>query len=77
MDDTTQARVRRFRLTPGHLILGLLLAECLLWLSDRLGWPAWHKGYAVLTCVAAVLDALSISVNVRFGAAGHGGIADR
>ena len=23
-------------------------------LSDRLAWPAWHKGYAVLTCVAVV-----------------------
>ena len=26
----------------------------LLWLSHRLGCPAWHKGYAVVTCVATV-----------------------
>jgi hypothetical protein len=45
---------RWFRLTPGRLIAGLLLAECLFWLSNRLGWPAWHKGYAVLTGVASV-----------------------
>jgi hypothetical protein len=36
------------------LIVGLLVAECLLWLSDRLGWPAWHEGYAVLAGVASV-----------------------
>jgi hypothetical protein len=45
---------RWIRLTPGRLIAGLLIAECLLWLSNRLGWPAWHKGYAVLTGVASV-----------------------
>ncbi len=33
-------------------MLLLLVVECLLWLSDRLGWPAWHKGYAVLAAVA-------------------------
>ena len=32
----------------------LLLAEVLLWLSNWLGWPAWHKGYAVLVGVAIV-----------------------
>ena len=26
----------------------------LLWLSERFGWLGWHKGYAVLTCVAVV-----------------------
>jgi hypothetical protein len=30
----------------------LLVVECLLWLSERLG-AGWHKGYAVLTAVAA------------------------
>ncbi len=39
---------RWYRLTPDRLVLLLLVVECLLWLSDRLGWPAWHKGYAVL-----------------------------
>ena len=36
------------------LILGLLVVECLLWLSERFQWPTWHKGYAVLTAVAVV-----------------------
>jgi hypothetical protein len=43
-----------FPLTPDRLILSLLLAEVLLFLSNWLAWPAWHKGYAVLTCVAMV-----------------------
>jgi hypothetical protein len=46
--------VRWFHLTPDRLILGLLAIEGLLWLSARLGWPVWHKGYAVLTAVASV-----------------------
>jgi hypothetical protein len=54
MNDPTQARVRRFHLTPGRFVLLLLAAEVLLWLSERFGWLGWHKGYAVLTCVAVV-----------------------
>ena len=27
--------------TPDRLILSLPVAEALLWLSDRPGWPAW------------------------------------
>jgi hypothetical protein len=45
-------RPRWYRLTPGRLIFGLLTAECMLWLSDRLEWPAWQKGHAVLSCIA-------------------------
>jgi len=45
---------RWFHVTPDRVILGLLIVEGLLWLSNRLGWPAWQKGYAVLTAVAAV-----------------------
>jgi hypothetical protein len=45
---------RWFHLTPDRLILALLVVEGLLWLSDRLGWPVWHKGYAVLAALAAV-----------------------
>ncbi|MGD0900737.1 MAG: hypothetical protein ABR915_23135 [Thermoguttaceae bacterium] len=45
---------RRLRLTPDRCVLSLLAAEALLGLSDRLGWPAWHKGYAVLAAVASV-----------------------
>jgi hypothetical protein len=43
-----------FRLAPGRLILALLAAEALLWLSERFGWLPWHKGYAVLMAVATV-----------------------
>ena len=45
---------RRLRLTPDRCVLLLLLVEALLFLSNWLGWPAWHKGYAVLTGVAVV-----------------------
>jgi hypothetical protein len=36
------------------MIYGLLVVEGLLWLSERLGWPAWYKGYAVLASVASL-----------------------
>ncbi len=49
----TPTRPRWFHLTPDRLILALLVIEGLLWLSERLGWLPWHKGYAVLTAVAA------------------------
>jgi hypothetical protein len=52
MDASTDAQLRWFRLTPGRFVPALLLIESLLWLTDRFGW--WHKGYAVLTAVAAV-----------------------
>ncbi len=51
---TSAPKPRWYRLTPDRLILALLVVEGLLWLSERLGWPAWHKGYAVLTAVASV-----------------------
>ena len=53
MADSISKR-RWFHPTPTWLILGLLVVECLLWLSDRFQWPTWHKGYAVLIAVAAV-----------------------
>ena len=40
--------------TPRWLVLGSLAVTGLIWLSDWLGWPAWHKGYAVLVAVAGV-----------------------
>jgi len=49
---------RWYRLTPGRLILGLLVVECLLFLSERFQWPTWHKGYAVLIAVASVVVAM-------------------
>ena len=54
MDNTTQARIRWFHLTPGRVVIALLAVEALLWLSDRFQWPTWHKGYAVLIAVASV-----------------------
>jgi hypothetical protein len=45
---------RWYRLTPDRLVIGLLIVEGLLWLSERFQWPTWHKGYAVLIAVAAV-----------------------
>jgi hypothetical protein len=47
-------KLRWFRLAPHHCLATLLAVEGSLWLSNRLGWPSWHKGYAVLTAVAAV-----------------------
>ena len=52
MDATPEARVRRFHLTPDRCVIALPVVEGLLWLSERFG--RWHKGYAVLTCVATV-----------------------
>ena len=40
--------------TPGWLVYGSLAVTSGIWLSNRFGWPAWHKGYPVLTTVAAV-----------------------
>ena len=40
--------------TPGWLIYGSLLVTGLIWLSNWLKWPQWHKGYAVLVAVAGV-----------------------
>ncbi len=45
---------RWYHLTPDRTILALLAIECLLWLSHTLAYPAWHKGYAVLTAVATL-----------------------
>jgi hypothetical protein len=49
-----RSKPRWYRLTPDRLILGLLAVEGLLWLTERPGWPAWHKGYAVMVTVAVV-----------------------
>ena len=47
-----RSKRRWFRPTPDRLIVGLVAIEGLVWLSDWLRWPAWHKGYAVLTTLA-------------------------
>jgi hypothetical protein len=61
---------RWYRVTPDRLIIGLLLVECLFWLSERLG-AGWHKGYAVLATtsvvgVATVLTGLWFAVALFF-----------
>ena len=68
MDATTQPQSRRFRITPGHFVLALLALEVLLWLSERFGWLGWHKGYAVLVCVA-VVGVVMLAMVVWFGVA--------
>ncbi len=47
---------RRFHPTPSWLVLGLLVVEGLLWLSERFGWFWFNekKGWTVLIGVAAV-----------------------
>jgi hypothetical protein len=62
-------KLRWFRLTPDHCLGTLLAIEGLLWLSNRLGWPPWHKGYAVLTAVATVAGTMLLMA-LWFGAAG-------
>ena len=51
---------RWFCPTPGWLVLGSLAVTGLLWLSNWLEWPAWHKGYAVLVAVAGVGVVLAV-----------------
>ncbi len=50
----SKPRLRCYRITPDRVVIVLLAVECVLWLSDRLHCPAWHKGYAVLTGMATV-----------------------
>jgi hypothetical protein len=54
MTDVASSKLKWFRASPDRLLLLLLATEGLLWLSDRLHWPAWHKGYAVLATLAVV-----------------------
>ena len=53
--DTTP-KPRWFRLTPDRLVIGLLVVECLLWLSARFQWLGFnqHKGWTVLIALAVV-----------------------
>jgi hypothetical protein len=57
---TPKSRLRWLRLTPERLVIGLLLLEVLLWLSERFRWFGFnqHKGCTVLigvTCFLAFL----------------------
>jgi hypothetical protein len=58
MSDTRRARW--YRITPGRFIVALLAAECLLWLSERIGWPEWHKNDVVLIGAGVVAAAASV-----------------
>ncbi len=53
--DTPEKR-RWYRPTPGWLIFGLLVVECLLWLSERFQWFRFntYAGWTVLIAVANV-----------------------
>ena len=54
INTNTDPPLPRVGLTPGRCVLLLLVVEALLFLSNWLTLPAWHTGYAVLTCAAAV-----------------------
>ena len=53
---------RWYRPTPDRIVIGLLVVECVLWLSEQFQWPTWHKGYAVLIAVASVGVAFLVMV---------------
>ena len=55
-----------FHVTPDRFVIGLLVVECLLWLSGQLQW--FSKGYAVLTTVA-VLGMATLYLLAWFAAA--------
>ena len=54
--DAPEPKRRWFYPTPSWLVICLLAAECLLWLSERYQWFSFnsHKGWTVLIAVAAV-----------------------
>ena len=59
MTDPIPSR-RWYHPTPDPFVMGLLVVECLLWLSERFGWLPWPKGWAVLIAVASVAVALLV-----------------
>jgi len=62
MAEAAHPKRRWLRLTPAWVPVVLLVVEGLLWLSNRVGWPAWHKGYAVLATLATVGMALLLTL---------------
>jgi hypothetical protein len=60
--DSLPSDPRSFHLMPDWIVIGLLFAECLLWLSELFGWPEWNKGYAVLAGVAFVGVAIALGL---------------
>jgi len=61
MTDTTP-KARWFYPTPSWFLIGLLIVECLLWLSERFQWFTFnhHKGWTVLIALASIGVALLI-----------------
>jgi len=53
---------RWYRLAPDRIVIGLLVVECLLWLSERFQWFPFNekKGWTVLIAVAAVCVAFLV-----------------
>ena len=47
---------RWYCLTPDRIVIGLLVVECLLWVSERFQWFGFntHKGWTVLIAVASM-----------------------
>ena len=62
--ETPRPRLRWLRLTPDHVVPGLLALEGLLLLAERFGWFTFdrHKGYAPLVTIAAVGAALLLTL---------------
>ena len=65
---TTEPQPRWFHPTPTRFVTALLAVEVLLWLSDRLGWPARHGGFAMFECMAIVGIAVGTMVLWFIGA---------
>jgi hypothetical protein len=60
METLTPISAGRPLSVPDRLVLLLLVAVVQLFTSNWLGWPHWHRGYAVVTCVATVAAALLV-----------------
>jgi len=62
MPDRAAPKPRWFHLTPDHFVVGLLVAVCFLWLSERFRWFAFnhHKGWTVLIAATAVAVATAL-----------------
>ena len=56
-----------YRLTPDRFAIGLLVVECLLWLSERFQWFGFneHKGWTVLIAVA-IVGVACVLMSLRF-----------
>ena len=66
-----------YRLTPDRCVIGLLVVEGLLWLSERFQWFAFNekKGWTVLIDTAARASSIDLpSIILREGGAQAGGL---